>query len=149
MALKICVAYFYKEKGNHLITLSTEHKAVLDPCRQLEREGFEVTYLDPNEGGIITPEAIKEALQENTVLVSIMHINNELGTINDLESIGKIAREKGIFFHVDAAQSTGKVPIDLTTLPVDLMSFSAHKTYGPKGIGAYHVDSLITCPATC
>ncbi|MDA7702839.1 IscS subfamily cysteine desulfurase [Gammaproteobacteria bacterium] len=133
------VARFYKSKGNHIITSKIEHKAVLDPCRQLEREGFEVTYLDPNEGGIITAEAIKNAMQENTILVSVMHINNELGTLNNLEEIGKITREAGVFFHVDAAQSTGKVDIDLSKLPVDLMSFSAHKTYGPKGIGALFV----------
>jgi len=133
------VARFYKSKGNHIITSKIEHKAVLDPCRQLEREGFEVTYLDPNDGGVITPEAIKDAMQENTILVSVMHINNELGTLNDLEEIGKITREAGAFFHVDAAQSTGKVDINLLKLPVDLMSFSAHKTYGPKGIGALFV----------
>lgn len=133
------VARFYKSKGNHIITSKIEHKAVLDPCRQLEREGFEVTYLDPNEGGIITAEAIKNAMQENTILVSVMHINNELGTLNNLEEIGNITREAGAFFHVDAAQSTGKVDIDLSKLPVDLMSFSAHKTYGPKGIGALFV----------
>tara|TARA_B100000927_G_scaffold105759_1_gene85578 strand:- start:1954 stop:3174 length:1221 start_codon:yes stop_codon:yes gene_type:complete len=133
------VARFYKNKGNHIITSKIEHKAVLDPCRQLEREGFEVTYLDPDEGGVISPESVKKAIKDSTVLVSIMHINNELGTINDLEEIGKIVRENGAFFHVDAAQSTGKTNIDLSNIPVDLMSFSAHKTYGPKGIGALYV----------
>ena len=133
------IANFYQKNGKHIITSKIEHKAVLDPCRQLERDGFEVTYLEPNEGGLITAEAISNAIREDTILISIMHINNELGTINDLESIGTLAREKGIFFHVDAAQSTGKVAIDLTALPVDLMSFSAHKTYGPKGIGALFV----------
>ena len=133
------VARFYKSKGNHIITSKIEHKAVLDPCRQLEREGFEITYLDPNEKGVICPSAVKSAIKDNTVLVSIMHINNELGTINDIEKIGEITRENGIFFHVDAAQSTGKVYIDLNKISVDLMSFSAHKTYGPKGIGALFV----------
>ncbi len=133
------VARFYKSKGNHIITSKIEHKAVLDPCRQLEREGVEVTYLEPNDGGVISPEAVKEVLKENTVLVSIMHVNNELGTINDIAGIGKIVREHGAFFHVDAAQSTGKVEINLSEIPVDLMSFSAHKTYGPKGIGALFV----------
>ena len=133
------IANFYQKNGKHIITSKIEHKAVLDPCRQLERDGFEVTYLEPNEGCLITAEAISNAIREDTILISIMHINNELGTINDLDSIGTLAREKGIFFHVDAAQSTGKVAIDLTALPVDLMSFSAHKTYGPKGIGALFV----------
>ena len=133
------VARFYKSKGNHIITSKIEHKAVLDPCRQLEREGFEVTYLDPDDGGVISPEAVKSAMKDSTILVSIMHINNELGTLNNLTEIGEIVREKGAFFHVDAAQSTGKIEIDLTKMPVDLMSFSAHKTYGPKGIGALYV----------
>ena len=133
------VARFYKSKGNHIITSKIEHKAVLDPCRQLEREGFEVTYLEPDEGGIIHPRQVKEAIKKNTILVSLMHINNELGTLNDLNAIGEITREAGAFFHVDAAQSTGKVEIDLSVMPVDLMSFSAHKTYGPKGIGALFV----------
>ena len=133
------VARFYKSKGNHIITSKIEHKAVLDPCRQLEREGFEVTYLEPDEGGIIHPRQVQEAIKKNTILVSLMHINNELGTLNDLNAIGEITREAGAFFHVDAAQSTGKVEIDLSVMPVDLMSFSAHKTYGPKGIGALFV----------
>ena len=133
------VARFYKSKGNHIITSKIEHKAVLDPCRQLEREGFEVTYLEPNEGGVINPQDVKAAMKDTTILISLMHINNELGSLNDLTEIGNIAREAGAFFHVDAAQSTGKVDIDLSKLPVDLMSFSAHKTYGPKGIGALFV----------
>ena len=133
------LARFYKSKGNHIITSKIEHKAVLDPCRQLEREGFEVTYLEPDEGGIIHPRQVKEAIKKNTILVSLMHINNELGTLNDLNAIGEITREAGVFFHVDAAQSTGKIEIDLSVIPVDLMSFSAHKTYGPKGIGALFV----------
>ena len=133
------IANFYKSKGKHIITSKIEHKAVLDPCRQLERHGFEVTYLEPNAGGLITPDAIKEVLREDTILVSIMHINNELGTINDIDAIGELTREHGIFFHVDAAQSSGKIDIDLNELKVDLMSFSAHKTYGPKGVGALFV----------
>ena len=133
------VARFYKSKGNHIITSKIEHKAVLDPCRQLEREGFEVTYLDPDDGGVISPEAVKSAMKDSTILVSIMHINNELGTLNNLTEIGEIVRENGAFFHVDAAQSTGKTEIDLSDMAVDLMSFSAHKTYGPKGIGALYV----------
>ena len=133
------IARFYKSKGNHIITSKIEHKAVLDPCRQLEREGFEVTYLEPNEGGIITPEMVDDAIKDSTILVSIMHINNELGTVNNIEEIGEITRSKNIFFHVDAAQSTGKTKIDLANMKIDLMSFSAHKTYGPKGIGALYV----------
>lgn len=133
------VARFYKSKGNHIITSKIEHKAVLDPCRQLEREGFKVTYLEPDEFGIIHASQVEDAIKDTTILVSLMHINNELGTLNDLDAIGKITREAGVFFHVDAAQSTGKVEIDLSKLQVDLMSFSAHKTYGPKGIGALFV----------
>ena len=132
-------AKFYKDRGNHIITSKIEHKAVLDPCRQLEREGFEVTYLDPNEDGIVTVEQLKKHVKENTILISLMHINNELGSINDIEKIGNFAREKNIIFHVDAAQSIGKVDIDLSKLNVDLMSFSAHKCYGPKGMGALFI----------
>ena len=133
------VARFYKSKGNHIITSKIEHKAVLDPCRQLEREGFEVTYLDPDQNGVINPSDVKAAIKDTTVLISIMHINNELGSVNDISKIGEIARKNGSFFHVDAAQSTGKTEIDLEKMPIDLMSFSAHKTYGPKGIGALYV----------
>ena len=133
------VARFYKSKGNHIITSKIEHKAVLDPCRQLEREGFEVTYLDPDQNGVINPSDVKAAIKDTTVLISIMHINNELGSVNDISKIGEIARKNGSFLHVDAAQSTGKTEIDLEKMPIDLMSFSAHKTYGPKGIGALYV----------
>ena len=133
-------ARFYKSKGNHIVTSKIEHKAVLDPCRQLEMEGFEVTYLDPNEDGVISLDQIKSAITDKTILVSIMHINNELGSVNDIKSIGEFTRSKNIIFHVDAAQSTGKIAIDLDDLKVDLMSFTAGKTYGPKGIGALYVS---------
>jgi len=133
------VAHFYQKKGKHIITSKIEHKAVLDSCRHLEREGFEVTYLDPAKNGLITPEAVAGALREDTILVSIMHANNEIGTVNDIAGIGEITRNAGVLFHVDAAQSAGKIPIDLEQMKVDLMSMSGHKMYGPKGIGALFV----------
>jgi cysteine desulfurase len=133
------VAHFYAKKGKHIITSKIEHKAVLDSCRQLEREGYEVTYLEPRRDGIITPQQVEEAIRPDTILVSLMHANNEIGVINDIEAIGKITREKGVIFHVDAAQSTGKLEIDLETMQVDLMALTAHKIYGPKGIGALYV----------
>ena len=132
-------AYFYKEKGNHLITLSTEHKAVLDTMRFLESEGFEVTYLDPKDNGLLDIEVLKKAIKSTTTVISIMHVNNEIGVIQDLESIGKICRENKIVFHVDAAQSPGKVDIDVNKFNIDLCALSAHKAYGPKGIGALYV----------
>ena len=132
-------AHFYKGKGKHLITMKTEHKAVIDTMRELEREGYEVTYLDPQPDGLLDLEKFKAAIRPDTVLASIMLVNNEIGVIQDVAAIGEICREKGVIFHVDAAQATGKVVIDLAKLKVDLMSFSAHKTYGPKGMGALFV----------
>ena len=132
-------AHFYQKKGKHIITVKTEHKAVLDTCRQLEREGFEVTYLEPQNDGIITLPMLEAALREDTILVSIMHVNNELGVIQDIAAMGELLRARKIVFHVDAAQSAGKINIDLQEMKVDMMSFSGHKIYGPKGIGALYV----------
>ena len=132
-------AHFYKTKGKHLVTVKTEHKAVLDTMRELEREGFEVTYLDPEPDGLVDLEKFKAALRPDTIVASIMFVNNEIGVIQPIAEMGEICRAKGVIFHVDAAQATGKVPVDLEKLKVDLMSFSAHKTYGPKGIGALYV----------
>ncbi|MBQ6656552.1 MAG: IscS subfamily cysteine desulfurase [Ottowia sp.] len=132
-------AHFYKEKGRHLITVKTEHKAVLDTMRALEREGFEVTYLDVQEDGLLDIEAFRAAIRPDTILASVMLVNNEIGVIQDVDAIGKICREHKVIFHVDAAQATGKVAIDLKNQPIDLMSLASHKTYGPKGIGALYV----------
>jgi len=132
-------AHFYQSRGKHIITVKTEHKAVLDTVRELERQGFEATYLDVQDDGLLDMEALKAAIRPDTILISVMYVNNEIGVIQDIPAIGALCREKGIVFHVDAAQATGKIDIDLAKLPVDLMSLASHKTYGPKGIGALYV----------
>ncbi|QRV24751.1 IscS subfamily cysteine desulfurase [Marinomonas foliarum] len=133
------VAHAYRQKGRHIITSMIEHKAVLDPCKQLEKDGFEVTYLQPDIHGVISPSQVAEVLREDTILVSLMHGNNELGVLTDITAIGELTRSHGVFFHVDAAQTSGKIEIDVNAMKVDLMSLTAHKTYGPKGIGALYV----------
>ncbi len=138
LAIKGC-ARFHAERGRHIVTSRIEHKAVLDTCSQLEREGFEISWLEPDADGLIHPDQVADAIRDDTILVSVMHVNNEIGVINDIAAIGAVCRERGVHFHVDAAQSAGKVPVDLARMPVDLMSFSAHKVYGPKGAGALYV----------
>src|SRR4051794_19397368 len=132
-------AHFYQSRGKHLITVKTEHKAVLDPMRELERQGFDVTYLDVKEDGLLDLDSLKAAIRPDTILISVMYVNNEIGVIQDIPTIGALCREKGIIFHVDAAQATGKIEIDVKKTPIDLMSLASHKTYGPKGIGALYV----------
>ena len=132
-------AQFYKDKGRHLITVKTEHKAVLDPMRELERQGFEVTYMDVQDNGLLDLDALKAAIRPDTTLISVMFVNNEIGVIQDIPAIGAMCRERGIVFHVDAAQATGKIALDMQTMPIDLMSLASHKTYGPKGVGALYV----------
>ena len=133
------IAHFYQKQGKHIITCKTEHKAVLDPCRYLEGEGFEVTYLDPQPNGLVTLQQLEAAMRDDTILVSLMHVNNEIGVIQDVAAIGELCRARKIFFHVDGAQSVGKIPVDVEAMKIDLLSMSAHKIYGPKGIGALYV----------